>query len=104
VDPSRFISRWSWISADVYTTTTFPTHFQIPVSINSGTSTTHTFSPLIQAPTTAQTIAFLTAGCTIPFNRFLFLSSLNITAPSFFLSRHPSGWSISSPKALTMAV
>ena len=125
VDPSRFISRWSCNSADLegdssgsvgyglgkttargthaYTTTTFPTHFQIPVSINNGTSTTQTFSPLIHAFTTPQIIALLTAGCTIPFSRFLLRSSLKITLPSFFLSRYPSGWRISSPNVLTMA-
>ena len=85
-----------------YTTTTFPTQSQIPDSIRSGTSRTHTRSPRSQHFATCHAIARRTAGCTMALSVRRRASSANTSAPSFGRSRYPSGCRISRPNAATI--
>ena len=73
------------------TTTTKPTHCQRPPSINKGTSITQYLYPLIQYPSTCQSMVLQTAGCTMAFNFFRLDSSVKMMLPSFLRSSVPSG-------------
>ena len=85
-----------------YTTTTEPTHFQRPPSINRGTSITQYLYPFIQYLSTCQNMAHLTAGCTMAFNFFRLDSSVKMMLPSFLRSNVPSGKRTWFPKVASI--